>query len=250
MRWKIISQPVKSRDLDRGPAPEARFANLEEPLSDAKLLKSLETDFVDWMYRTGEVKVKANETLGVYAGPDVSQEKFGQECQKAAAEESKKSRNRQVEAQFEKKIDTLETKLSKEERELSEDEAEYKQRKMEEAATHAETLFSLFSKRRRSVSSSMTKRRMTAKSREDVEESKDEIERLKKEIDDLEAEMQEALDTLEAKWNDTAAAVTEIPVTPFKKDISVELFGVAWMPYHLVEDGGQIQEFTGFKRED
>jgi hypothetical protein len=250
VRWENhLAAAIESRKLDRGPAPEARFANVEEPLSDAKAIKSMETDFVDWIYRGTEVMVKANESLKVYAGPNIAGEKFEKECQAAAAKEAEVEADK-VEARFEKKIDSLETKLSREERELAEDEAEYKQRKMEEAATHAETLFSLFSKRRRSVSSSMTKRRMTAKAKDDIEESEEEIERLKQEIDEMEAEMKEALDELEAKWVDIAADVTEIPVTPYKKDISVELFGVAWMPYHLVEDGGQLQEFTGFKLED
>ncbi len=250
VRWEnYLTQPLDSRDLDRNPAPEARFINLEEPLSDAKVVKTMETDFIDWIYRGTEVMVKANETLEVYAGPNEAEETFEKACQKAAAEKAEVEADK-IEAQFEKKIDALETKLSREERELAEDEADYKQRKMEEAATHAETLFSLFSKRRRSVSSSMTKRRMTAKSREDVEESKEEIERLKQDIDELEADMKEALDELETKWAEIAADITEIPVTPYKKDVSVEMFGVAWLPYHLVEDGGQLQEFTGFAIQD
>ncbi len=250
VRWEnYLGAAIESRKLDRGPAPEARFVNLEEPLSDARVVKSMETDFVDWIYRGSEVMVRANEALKVYAGPNIAEEKFEKECQKAAAAKAEVEADK-IEARIEKKIDSLETKLSREERELAEDEAEYKQRKMEEAATHAETLFSLFSKRRRSVSSSMTKRRMTAKAKDDIEESEEEIERLKQEIDEMEAEMKEALDELEAKWTDIAANITEIPVTPYKKDISMELFGVAWLPYHLVEDGGQLQEFTGFKIED
>ncbi len=250
VRWEDhTASPIESRQLDRGPVPNARFAPLEEPLSDAKTVRAMQTDFVDWVYRETEVIVKANETLKIYAGPDVSDEKFAQQCQKAAAEKAEIEADK-VEARFEKKIDALETKLAREERELREDEADYKQRKMQEAATHAETLFSLFSKRRRSVSSSMSKRRLTAKAREDVEESKEEIERLNQEIDEMEADMKEALDELEEKWNDVAADTSEIPVTPYKKDVSVELFGVAWMPYHLVKSGGQISEITGFKIEE
>ena len=247
VRWdEFTTQPIAERDLDRVPAPDARFVNLEEPLADARILRALQTDFVDWVYRGTEVIVKANEALKVYAGPDVSAEKFTQQCQKAAAAKAEVEADK-VEARFEKKMDSLETKLAREERELRQDEADYKQRKMEEAATHAETLFSLFSKRRRSVSSSMTKRRMTAKARDDVQESEEEIERLKKDIDEMEADMQAALDELEEKWNEIAADITEIPVTPFKKDVNVALFGVAWMPYHLVKDGERVDEFPGFE---
>ena len=246
VRWDdFLTDALQKGDLGRGPAPEARFAGLEEPLSDDKLLRSMKADFTDWVYRNTEVLIKANETLKVYAGPDVSPEKFAQLCQKAAAEEAEIEIDK-IESRFEKRIDSLGKKLLREERELEEDEAEYKQRKMEEAATHAETLFSLFSKRRRSVSSSMTKRRMTARAKKDVEESEEEIERLQKEIDEIKTEMETALDELEAKWSDVAADISDIPVTPFKKDVNVELFGVAWMPYHLVDSDGRIEQIPGF----
>ena len=43
--------------------------------------------------------------------------------------------------------------------------------------------------------------------------------------------------------------MTEITVNPYKKDILVEIFGVAWMPFHLVEVAGQIVELPGFAAE-
>jgi hypothetical protein len=236
---------IDTRSLDNRPVHDARFDSLEEPLSSETVMRALERDFQEWVYREAAVTVRANEALGIYAGPDVSEAEFAAMCQKAAAEKASVEADK-LEAQFEKKIDSLETKLSREERELESDRAEYNQRKMQEAATHAETLFSLFSKRRRSVSSSMTKRRMTARAADDVKESEEEIARLKKDIDKMEAEMQRALDDLEAKWNDIADDTTEIKVTPYKKDIVVELFGVAWLPYHLVDAGGRLQTLAGF----
>jgi predicted nuclease with TOPRIM domain len=92
----------------------------------------------------------------------------------------------------------------------------------------------------------MTKRRMTAKAGDDVEESEEEIERLKKEIDRIEEEMKQALDDLEEQWNDIAARTTEIKISPLKKDVVVELFGVAWVPYHLVEAGGRQLRLAGY----
>ena len=247
VRWQnFLIGPVQPREFDRNPIPEARFAALDAPFSDERTLRSMEADFEDWLYRATDVTVRANEALGVYAGPEVSEAEFAQMCQEAAAAEAEIEADR-LEDQLQRKIDSLETKLAREERELEEDKAEHSRRRTEELATHAETLFSLFSRRRRSVSSSMTKRRMTARAGEDVEESEEEIKLLKKEIDELEADMQAALDDLEEKWTGIAADITEIKVTPYKKDISVELFGVAWMPYHLVEAGGRMRALAGFE---
>ena len=246
LRWEnFLVGPVTPRDLDRNALPQSRFDALNGPLSDEKTLRSLESDFSDWIYRAVEVVVRANETLKVYAGPDVDDDEFTRMCQEAAAREAAKEADK-LEGQWQRKIDSVQKKLVSEERELEDDKAEHSRRKMEEAATHAETLFSLFSKRRRSVSSSMTKRRMTARAAEDVKESEEEIERLKKELDDLEDEMKQAMDDLEEKWTAIVDDVTEIRISPYKKDIAVEMFGVAWAPHHLVQVDGRFRYLPGF----
>jgi hypothetical protein len=244
VRWEQYEHPPITK-FDRKPAANARFAMLEEPFTNGRTMKSMASDFVDWVYRGTAVSVKANEQLKLYAGPDVSQADFLAQCQKAAAEKAEAEADK-AEAAFEKKIDRLEDKLKREERELEEDEADYKRRQMEEAATHAQTIFGLFSKRRRSISSSMTKRRLTAQAKEDIQESKEEIERLQQEITELENEMQEAMNELQAKWQDIADDITEIPVSPYKKDIDASTFGVAWFPYFLVPDGNRLVEVAAF----
>ena len=40
--------------------------------------------------------------------------------------------------------------------------------------------------------------------------------------------------------------VTEIPVTPYKKDILVELYGVGWLPYYVYDDGGKQVELAAY----
>ncbi|MBK8985456.1 MAG: DUF87 domain-containing protein [Chloroflexi bacterium] len=248
VRWQEHeTPPLDGRALDPQPAPQARFAELPRALQDARTIAALNTDFVDWVYRNAQVTVRANETLKVYAGPEVSEAQFARLCVDAAdalldAELDK------VEAIYEKKAEAIKVKLAREERELREDEAELSQRKQEEMATHAETFMSLFSRRKRSVSTSLTKRRMTEKAKAEVEESVEAIQSFNKEIDSLTKEMGAALDDVKRKWANVAANVSEIKVTPLKKDVVPELFGVAWMPYHLLQtaDGGLL-ELPGFK---
>ncbi|MBK7894929.1 MAG: DUF87 domain-containing protein [Candidatus Promineifilaceae bacterium] len=235
VRWQDFeSERIDDRQLDRAPVPDARFEMLEAPLNDAKSMATMKKDFEEWIYRGLEIEVKANEELKIYGGPNISIQEFAKQCAEAGKEASD-AESKKVAEQYEKKIDAVEDKLKREERELAEDEAEYDQRKREEAVTHAETLFSLFSKRRRSVSSSMTKRRMTAQAKADIEESKDQIEEFQKEIAALEAEAEEALAEIQAKWEAIANDMTTIPMTPAKSNIRTTLFGVAWLPHHIVQ---------------
>jgi len=241
--WR--ENPIEMNALDRKPLADARFASLESPLSDSKALKALEADFVDWIYYEGQVNVRANETLKVFAGPQVSEAEFKKMCVDAAQEETEQE-IKKAEASFEKKLDAIKNRLEKEERELRDDETELSQRKLEEIGTHAENVLSLISGRRKRLSTSLTKRRMTSKAKADVEESLEAIERYQKEIEELIEEQDEAIEEITQRWNDVAEDTTEIPVSPYKKDIITKLFGVAWFPYHLVESEGRVIEIPGF----
>ena len=69
MRWENFSAaPLDPGSLDHKPAPQARFAALEVPFTDAKTMNALQKDFLDYAYRTGQVSVHANEALKLYAG--------------------------------------------------------------------------------------------------------------------------------------------------------------------------------------
>jgi len=237
---------INPRDLERTPEQNARYSSLEGALNDVKTISTLEKDFVDWVYHETEIPVKANETLKVYAGPTVDEDTFKKMCIEAA-EIKKETELDKVEERFEKKIESIENKLEREERELRDDQADLARRKQEEMATHAETFLSLFSRRKKSVSSSMTKRRMTGKAQEDVEESIEAIADFKGELDELAREMKEALQEVEDKWISIIADTSEITTTPYKKDIDAELFGVAWMPTYLIKEGNRFRELPGYE---
>jgi hypothetical protein len=246
VRWEdFTAERVDEQGLDEKADPRARFSSLEAPLAEAKTMGALEKDFADWIYHEINVRVRANENLKIYVGPEVSQSEFRQMC----SENARKERDAEIEKvsdSFDKKIKGIEEKISREQRELREDETELSQRKMEELGTHAENILSLFGGRRRRLSTSLSKRRMTEKAKADVEESIDALEDYKQQISDLEKEKSDAIEEINRKWSEISDDMTEIPITPYKKDISMELFGVAWMPYHLVQVGEKTEEWPGY----
>jgi len=251
VRWEnhfYASFPSKS--MERQPAPQARFASLGAPLTDSSQMKALERDFVDWNYRSVTIEVRENKALKVFAGPDESQAAFMRKCAEAAREAADAEIEKKAE-QFDRKIDSLEDKIAREERELREDESELSHRRMEELGTHAENVLGLFGGRRRSrrLSSSLSKRRMTEKAKADVEESEDALEDYEHELEELHAERERAIQEIKDRWGDVVNDVEEVTITPFKKNIYVELFGVAWMPYYLVNSGGEIVELPAFGQE-
>ncbi len=249
VRWENFSTTSVNPDmLDDQPDPRARFLTPESPLSDSKLMTALEKDFVDWVYRTSQTTVRANETLKVFVGPETSQADFKKLCSEAA----KSGRDAEIEKNtttYEKKIEALQEKIRREERRLDDVESELSQRKMEELGTHAENILGLFGGRKssRKLTSSLTRRRMTEKAKASVKESQETIKTLEKQITALSNEKAAALETIQNKWAEIVNQSIEIPLTPLKKDIMIDLFGLAWFPHHLVQAGTEISELPGFQ---
>lgn len=250
IRWEDNhNPPVDDRKLDRAPVRDARFAALSGTLADAKGLRALEGDFVDYVVRNGAVNIRANDKLKVYAGPDVSDADFQQMCEDAA-DDLMKAELDKVKARFGTKLKSIDEKMKKEERELAQDESDLKSRRGEEYLKHAETLLSFFGKGRKNISGSMSKRRMAEKAEANVEESRQAIADLQAQLGDQQAEMEAALDEIEAKYDALIADTQEMPVAPRKTDVRVGLFGVAWMPHYLVENGGRTLEIPAYAAEE
>jgi hypothetical protein len=246
--WEqYLEKPFDPAELADAPDPRARFSPLETPLSDAKTLASLQKDFLDWAYRTSQVTVRANEGLKVYAGPQVSVAEFHRLCAQAARA-AQESEEKKVNDAYSRKIDALQARLEREQRELHSDETELSERKMEELGTHAENVFSLFSGRRsgRRLSTSLTKRRLTEQAKAEVEESEQAIAAFQKSIAALKKEQETELETIRQRWDAAADQIGEITLTPLKKDVLLDLFGVGWMPYYRVEIAGELIELPGY----
>ena len=173
---------------------------------------------------------------------------------KACADTARDARDAEIAkkvATLDRQVKTLEDKLAREERELREDEADLQNRKMEEMGTHAENVLGLFtgSRSTRKLSSSLSKRRMTENAKADVEESVDAIAQFKKDLAEKERQREEVIAEINDRWGRMVNETGEITINPKKTDIFVNLFGVAWMPYYLVQSGAETLELPAFGAE-
>jgi hypothetical protein len=245
--WEEFAVPEKNiRHLDDNPQRGSKFGTIPDWLSDTREIKALKTDFLDWVYRNGKIIIRANEGLKIYAGPDVGEEEFQKDCEKEAQEKLEDEKEK-LEASFDKKLDKIEQKILRQESEVEQQEDELGQRKLQELGTHGEMVLSLFTKRKRSISSSLTKRRMTKNAKAELEQEMLELEILEKQVKDLNEDEAEALQELSEKWEEVLADVSEIPITPFKKDILLEVYGVGWVPYYLVQTDDKLHEVMGMQ---
>ncbi len=218
-------------DEDQGPY----FAPAPEDANSSREITSLKKKLSDWLYYNSAQKITVHPDLGVFQHPDETERQFRIRLQQAARE-ARDADVDKLEQKYEKQIERLEDKLRKEERELTQDEADYNARKQQEWAGIGESVLGFFMGRRRSstLSSAMSKRRMTTNAWQDIEESKAEIAELQKDIKEMEDELAEASQDITRKWADALENLTTEDITPRRTDVSVDFVAIAWLPSWLV----------------
>lgn len=248
IRWENYdSSYIDPACLDDAPDPQARFVTPAAPLNDSNAISAIEDDFLDWAYRTSEITVRVNETFKLYAGPQISSAEFRSQCSDAAREK-RDFELKKLATSYEKKLTSLSSKLSREERELVQDQVEFEQRKWEERTSMAEFGASLFGLgRKKSLTATMSKRRLTEQAKAEIDESIEAIAQFKQQIDELEEAWEIEEKDVQQRWSEAAQEVSEITLHPYKKDVLIDLLGVAWLPFHLVQIGEGVEELPGFQ---
>jgi hypothetical protein len=247
LRWEDFEhEAFDERKLEGRPEGDAAFGDLGGVLGNEQQLKLLERDFADWAYRTSEVQMWANDGLNVYGGPELSREEFLAKVEKEA-QVQREAEVERAKSKYDAQLKTLQRRLEREKRELSSDETKAGQRKMEEIGTHLENVIGLFAGSRRRLTTSLTKRRMSAEADASVTESKETIAELEKEMQQLGEEIQDAMEDVHNRWDATAQAITQVPLAPARNDVYVSTFGVAWLPHHRVSIGGREVEIPAYE---
>lgn len=240
VRWENFPyQGVGLDKLEYEASPQARFEALPASLGNARLLNSLQTDFKDWVYRTTSISARANQALKVYAGPDVSAADFRKACSDTARENRDRDTARQT-AAIDRQINTLSDRLAREQRELAQDQVKYDQRKWEERGNLAEIGASVLGLgRKKSLTTQLTKNRLTQQAKAEIEESEDAIKQYEAQLAELRRRREAVIKEIHENWASVINQVSEIPLTPKKTDIFIDYFGVAWKPFYLVSAPGQ-----------
>ena len=249
IEWEQFTwHPYKNSDLETDPRPNAAFAPLPSLLSDAKRFSGWQRDFEEWVFRNGTLKVRANESLKVYAGPEMTTAEFRKLCADAARDAMKTDQDK-IEAAYDRKIDSLKEKIRKQTNKVEELQREVSQRAAEEVGKGLETIASLFGGRKRSLSGNLSKRRMTASAKADLSTAREDLESLNKQLEELTELKENEQKVLEEKWARVVDDETEVPVNATKSNIYTDFFGVAWVPYYQAEFGGQTVEIPAYHRE-
>jgi len=231
--------PVDTRRLSGVPLEEALFGDLPSGLTDQKRMSSLHRELVDVLYSTATLKIPYNSTLNIYGDPDADFSNF----RAAAVQAAREKRDAEVDkvtAKYDAALEKLDEKIKQKARRLDAERQELKDRKREELFTTGEAILSLLNRRTTYTMSRVSRTRIYAnQSKADIREFEAEIGDLEQEAANLQAEFQDVVRNVNEKWAQIGTQVEEYTITPYKKDISVDLFGIGWIPFWYANVNGQ-----------
>ena len=225
--------------------PEFNDAFFQTPpawMQDAKLARNYETDFVNYLYRDASIMVWGNEKLGVFADEDDTEDDFLDKC-KDKIEALSSAEIEKVKKTHEARLDKLEAKLKKLNVVLEDKQNQVKQRGVQTVAAAGELILSLIQKRKKSVSSSLTKVNQTSTAKKAQEKVELDIEEVTNQIQEAIDEYEAKLEEIQEKWDEVLDLNKKVKVTVAKKDIYVDAFGICWTPYYTNSLGKLVKAF-------
>lgn len=250
LRWEDFPYDGPAMEnLESNPAPQAKFVIPSAPFLDIKLINALQKEFADWVYRTSVVTARANNVLKIFAGPDVSPAEFRTACANAARRGRDVEVSRVVGA-IDRQLTVLQEKLNREERKLDRNQIEYDNRRSEENGNMLELGAGFLGiGRKKTLTSQISKNRLSQQARAEVDASLASVDLLKQQIEEKQASRVEIIESANQRWSAMVNDFSELQIRPKKSDVYVQVFGVAWRPFYLVESGHEIIELPAFGRQ-
>jgi len=247
IHWEEYQAPVvDKRAISSDPFGQAIYGELSAGMRDDKRLKALQKELIGMLYNTAKLIVPHHPQFKLYGHPDSDMSEFQSEVVQVAREK----RDKEIDAlskKFGGMMDKLEDKLRRKERELDAEKLEIRDRKREQMYTTGEAVLSIFKGRTNYTLSRMSRTsRMKRQTEADIDESRDVITRIQDEMVSLEEEYEHQLQAINDNWAKVANDVQEYTITPYKKDIHVELFGIGWIPYWFVAIDNQPVFISAF----
>jgi len=243
VRWEQAETvELETRDLMDRPEPASYFDMLPDAVNESAELTAIRRELDDHLYRARSLKLLYNDATQLYANPGESERDFRMRVNQAARE-LRDDEVDTLEDRFKSKLNTLEDRLRSARVALDKREVTARQRKQDALITAGETVLSLFSGRRRSISSAARKVTQATTTKADIDAAEEKVADVEADIEELKTELKAETDAIVARWESRLEDFEELAVTPRRADIEVNLFALAWVPsWYVVYKMGNITQ--------
>jgi Skp family chaperone for outer membrane proteins len=227
---------VEKEDLEREPAPGARFAPLPDAAARARSYDGWRKGLEESLYRTRRMEIFRSPNVGELSQPGETERDF----RIRMADRARERRDAQIETLRQKygaKVGQLEDRIRRAEQMKAKQEAQASSQTLTTVlSAGTAVLGALFGRKTFSYSnasragSAIRGVGRTMQERQDVAHAEENLESLRKQLADLNAELEAEIDRLEERFDPEAEELEVLGLKPRRKDVEVRLLTLAWGP--------------------
>ncbi|MDG1872933.1 MAG: ATP-binding protein, partial [Mariniblastus sp.] len=236
--WDALTPLEQELDFDRTPVEGAKFEKLVSDLQKSKNFTIWKKELKEFLYRGQELTVWKCEELKTYSKPDEPLGDFKVRLEQLASEERDEATEK-LRKKFAKKFQTIRSRIRRAEDKIEVEQAQYEQSRLSSFSSVATTIIGALLGRRstRNFGTSVRSFGKSSKEKDDIGRAKDNLEELQNDFETLQRDFNEAVELAEDKMKVANLEYTERKITPRKSDITLEEFGICWLP-HRVDSSG------------
>jgi hypothetical protein len=232
-------------NFETSPLPGASFADLPSAAKKPESYSKWNKDLLRWVRQSRPLNLYQSGRFKLTSSPAESKSEFLARVNQAAREE----RDLEVEKlrrKYSSKFDTLQNRLMRAEQALQREQEQATSKKMETVVSFGTAILGAFLGRKAVSARSATRLGTAVKSAGrmrkesmDVARAQETAESVKQEMTELDQRLQSDIDRLEAGYDSAAEEMEEVMIKPKSTDITLETFGLTWMPYRK-DAGGRL----------
>ena len=223
--------------------PGARFEELPAVALNPESYRKWQKDLPRWIKANQPVTLLRCAPLKMTSQPEENEGAFRSRITLALHEQ----RDLAVEGlrrKYESRFQTLQTRLMTAEQAIAREEEQAQARQVDTVISFGTAILGAFLGRK-AVSARSTSRMGTAmksagrmrKEKMDVERARERADAVRSQLGELESRLQEDIERLEMQFDPEHEPLEEIRIAPNLSDITMELFGLAWLPYRQNDQG-------------
>ena len=240
IHWdQYLAPAVDTRAVSGEPLADAIYGEPSPGLTDRTRMTQLRRELIDMLYTTSRLRLPYNRELDIYGEADGVFSEFRARVTQAARER----RDAEIDAwtnKYEGIMDKLEAEMRRTAQKLENEQRELAAERRNELFTTGEAILSLLRGRTTYTLSRMARAQVYRnRSKGDIRLYEQGLAEINERIARAEQDFENGLRAINEKWAAIAQQVDEYVITPYKKDIRPELFGVGWVPYWYASINGQ-----------
>jgi len=229
-------------DLEKAPREGAQFGNLPAIAGKARSYDTWSKEFATWLYGSKKYELFKSPTYKQVSKPGESERDFRIRLGQSAREQRDDMVDK-LKQKYQAKINTLEERVRKAQQAVDREAEQQKQQQMQTVINVGATLLGAFMGK--GIGAGTVGRAATTaksagrifKEKDDVNRARDSVATHQQTLQELEEEFKAEMDELSARIDPATEELQRLSLRPAKKDISVKLVGLAWLPYWRAQDG-------------